>query len=411
MARPSTLPVPLIEPYVDLRDFQFMPLDVVRLRDSDLVSLGTAECFRAAVMLWCASWHQVPAGSVPDDDRVLSKLAGYGFAVEAWQKVREGALHGFVRCDDGRFYHPVVIEKAREAWKSKLDHAFDRECGRVRKANKRNETNHPLPVYEEWLSGYLRSLVQEDTPPASNGTPHIYMSDVHGTSGGQPPSVPMENALKGQGEGQGQGQGNLYTQEGRAPGPNQKKPDKTETPGSQSALDTHLLDEAAHHERFEELTRLYPKFSARPDLLKAELNCRLLIENGHATWDVLKAKTEAYAKHVKGGGVSSPKYVTAIQNFFAGGSNGPWTHDWKPPEKDEDTSSSQEAAAAWDLVIRYVKAGGYRGTSSLQSPGDPIDKAVRAIGGYALLGSKSEDEMKFFRARFIRAWLDLKDAA
>ena len=80
----TRLPDPLIAAEVDLRDFQFLPLDVVRLRDSDLVSLETAESFRAAVLLWCASWHQQPAASLPDDDRVLAKLAGYGFVVDAW---------------------------------------------------------------------------------------------------------------------------------------------------------------------------------------------------------------------------------------------------------------------------------------------------------------------------------------
>jgi hypothetical protein len=106
---------PLTPPDLDLRDFSYMPLEVLRLRDSEMVVLATAEEFRAAVLLWCASWHQVPASSLPSDDRLLANLAGYGRDVESWMKVRSAALRGFVECSDGRFYHPVIAEKAIEA--------------------------------------------------------------------------------------------------------------------------------------------------------------------------------------------------------------------------------------------------------------------------------------------------------
>jgi len=92
-----------------------MPLDVVRLRDSDMMALSTAEGFRAGVSLWCASWHQVPAASLPNDDRVLCHLAGFGRDMATWLSVRDEALRGFVLCADDRFYHPVIAEKANEA--------------------------------------------------------------------------------------------------------------------------------------------------------------------------------------------------------------------------------------------------------------------------------------------------------
>lgn len=113
------LPEPLVPADVDLRDYQFMPLDVVRLRDSKIVDEASGDEFRAAVLLWCSSWHQVPAASLPDDDVQLAKFAGYGRVVKEWLKVKAGALHGFIRCSDGRLYHPVVAEKAIEAWAGK----------------------------------------------------------------------------------------------------------------------------------------------------------------------------------------------------------------------------------------------------------------------------------------------------
>ena len=69
-------PAPLTHARCDLRDFTFMPLDVVRLRDSDLAALESPEACWAAVLLWAASWHQVPAASLPDDDRVLINPRG-----------------------------------------------------------------------------------------------------------------------------------------------------------------------------------------------------------------------------------------------------------------------------------------------------------------------------------------------
>lgn len=109
-----------------------MPLDVARLRDSDLAAEASGEEFRAAVLLWCAAWHQVPAGSIPNDDKVIAHLAGYGRAPKEWKKVRAGALRGFVECSDGRLYHPHVADKANEAWASREKFAEKREQDRER---------------------------------------------------------------------------------------------------------------------------------------------------------------------------------------------------------------------------------------------------------------------------------------
>jgi hypothetical protein len=109
---------PLTPPDCDLRAYPTMPLDVRRLRDSMTVE-SDAEAFRAAVLLWCASWHEVPAASLPSDDRELAKIAGFGRFVAEWQKVKADALRGFVQCSDGRLYHRVVAQFALIAWESR----------------------------------------------------------------------------------------------------------------------------------------------------------------------------------------------------------------------------------------------------------------------------------------------------
>ncbi len=137
----------------DLRNFPHMPLDVVRLRDSDLAALEGAEEFRAAVLLWCASWHQIPAASIPDDDRVLANLAGFGRVVKEWMKVREGALRGWVKCEDGRLYHPVIAEKALSAQESKYKQEWKTEIARIKKHNQRHPQNQiPYPEFDDFMS-------------------------------------------------------------------------------------------------------------------------------------------------------------------------------------------------------------------------------------------------------------------
>ena len=144
---------PLTPPDSDLQDFPFMPLHVARLRDSDLASEERPEACWYAVLLWAASWHQLPAGSLPDNDVVLTKLIGLGRDVRTFRKHKEGAMRGFIKCDDGRLYHPVVAEQVLEGWERKRQQRWRSELARIKKANQRNGTALPSPTYEQFLAG------------------------------------------------------------------------------------------------------------------------------------------------------------------------------------------------------------------------------------------------------------------
>lgn len=195
---------PLSPPDCDLRDFAFMPLDVARLRDSDLAANESPEACWSAVLLWSASWHQVPAGSIPNDDKWMSQQTGYGRSVKEWLKVRSGALRGWVECTDGRLYHPVVCQKAIDAWQAKLEQRWRTECARIKKHNDRHGTTHPKPTYEDWLS---------------SGCPTGQHLSVPRDKPNCPEDVPRETPSKGEGEGQGQGQGDyLIPSEANASG-------------------------------------------------------------------------------------------------------------------------------------------------------------------------------------------------
>ncbi len=92
-----------------------MPLDVGRLMDSDQFAIATGDEFKAAMALYAKSWLQVPAASLPHDDRVLAHLAG-GYSQRKWSRIKAVALRGWLLCSDGRLYHPVIAEFAHDAW-------------------------------------------------------------------------------------------------------------------------------------------------------------------------------------------------------------------------------------------------------------------------------------------------------
>jgi len=130
---------PLTPPECDLRGMPFMPVDLVRLFDSDLYALSTGDEFKAAFTLFGKAFLQVPAGSLPSDDRILAHLSGAG---ARWARVRDMALRGWIKCDDGRFYHPVVADKALEAWKARIAQRARTEAARQAKAAQRQDGNN-----------------------------------------------------------------------------------------------------------------------------------------------------------------------------------------------------------------------------------------------------------------------------
>ncbi len=161
----SELPAPLVPAEVDLRDFREMPLEFERLFASDTWVLGTSEEKVAAFHLWCKSWHQQPAGSLPDDDRMLAHLSGTALR---WKKLRVHALRGWVKCADGRFYHPVVAAKVQRAWKVKLEQRARTHAARVASLRKRlasATTERERSSLQAQIDGLLQEIPAPVTEP------------------------------------------------------------------------------------------------------------------------------------------------------------------------------------------------------------------------------------------------------
>lgn len=176
------LPDPLTPGDSDLRDFAFMPLLVARLRRSKawLIAKRQPELGFYMVNLWTAAWHDFPAGSLEDDDDVLSDLAMCD--PRKWERIRDKALHGWVKCSDGRLYHPVVAEQVNDAWANRQGYRERLARARAAKAQKQSHSNEtPIKgsMIEPVIDSIIESIIEPETGPAI--------------------------ALKGQGQGQGEG--------------------------------------------------------------------------------------------------------------------------------------------------------------------------------------------------------------
>ena len=90
-AVPADLPEPPVPADLDTRDLWWMPLDIGALLNSDFNAMTRSDtAWRAGVTLWLKAWHQVPAGSLPNDERVLCFFAGFGRDLRRWRKLMCG---------------------------------------------------------------------------------------------------------------------------------------------------------------------------------------------------------------------------------------------------------------------------------------------------------------------------------
>ena len=156
--RNETRPAPLVPRDAVLQDFRFLPIDIGRLFGSRFHAIASDAEWRAGVTLWLKSYHQTPAGSLPNDDIELARLAEFGRNLKKFLKIKKIALHGWIECADGRLYHRVVAEKVNEAWTRKQ---MQRE--RSRKGNAKrwgSEAKH-----NEGSAHYATSDAVVSSPP------------------------------------------------------------------------------------------------------------------------------------------------------------------------------------------------------------------------------------------------------
>lgn len=154
---------PLVPADVDLRGFPFTPIFRARLFGSSFHARATDAEWRVGVTLWLRSWDQVPSGTLPDDDIDLCRLAELGRDLKTWAKVRERALHGWIKCTDGRLHHPVVAEGVLEAWERRSAASRKGKAGASKRWSAGNAT-----AIEDDGTGIARAM-----PDDSNRHGHV----------------------------------------------------------------------------------------------------------------------------------------------------------------------------------------------------------------------------------------------
>lgn len=128
----DSLVAPLTPPACDLTGLEFMPLKLQSLFDSDFYALSSGDEFKVGLKLWGKSWHEKPAASLPSDETLLAKKAGV--SLETWRQLAPMALHKWIKCSDGRLYHPTVAREALRAWIDRIGYRKRGSAGAAGKA-------------------------------------------------------------------------------------------------------------------------------------------------------------------------------------------------------------------------------------------------------------------------------------
>src|SRR3954454_9291162 len=127
----------------------YMPLYCRSVINSEALASMSPAARWAALRLWMEAWtSEHTTGSLPNNDRILAQLAGYGGDMRGWQRVKQHALHKFVPCSDGRLYHPVLAKAVKELLE------------RRERANRRKQNQRTAPGGEE--SGQMSGECPED---------------------------------------------------------------------------------------------------------------------------------------------------------------------------------------------------------------------------------------------------------
>lgn len=196
----AEVPAPMTPAESDLRDFPHTPLFRSRLFGSSFHAQSNDSEWRAGVTLWLKSWDQVPAGSLPNNEVELCRLAELARDIKTWKKLRDGALRGWVLCTDGRLYHPVVSEGVNTALEAKIKQrlktakariaALEKHLQQAQSDEDKARITDEIKKLKQLLSQGLSQTVQQD-PREGEGKEKGFNSEAN-ASAGKPALEPAE---------------------------------------------------------------------------------------------------------------------------------------------------------------------------------------------------------------------------
>lgn len=140
-----------------LPNFDWMPLYGEQLLSSRFVAKAIQADRRqdigTAVLLWCAAMKQNPAGTLPDDDVELARLAGFGADLEGWSEARSGlALYG---------WRPTHIDEAPIGAVARLGHSLLSEIAEAQFRRKRGRERSREVAQQGMQKSRIRAKLRE----------------------------------------------------------------------------------------------------------------------------------------------------------------------------------------------------------------------------------------------------------
>lgn len=122
----------------DVSDFPYMPLYIARLQRSKAWLICKREPAMAfySLNLWMRAWHEVPAGSIEDDDDILADAAMAD--PKTWDKIKDKVLRGWER-RDGRLFHGFVTTIAETSFEAKTKQRRQTSAATEALARKRHD--------------------------------------------------------------------------------------------------------------------------------------------------------------------------------------------------------------------------------------------------------------------------------
>jgi hypothetical protein len=289
----AELPAPLTPSSGDLRNFPFTPIFRARLFGSSFHAHSSDSEWRAGVTLWLKSWDQVPAGSLPDDDIDLCRLAELGRDSKTWSEVKPGAMRGWIKCSDGRWYHPVVAEGVNEALERKKAQRLRTLKARIaalRKMLDEAQTAEAKASITRQIDILSQDLSQAEGTPVTGPSPELSQGEIGPVTGPVTESVTGSNRYR-QGYRQGQGLDNLPVRENGLEGP----------------------EEVAG--QFEAFWQAYPSRSPHPNPKKtARAKFRAAIRGGTDP-AIIVAGADRYATYVRTER-TDPKYIAQATTWL-----------------------------------------------------------------------------------------------
>lgn len=180
---------PLVPPDLVIPRLPWVPVYADRLWESNFFAVATDAEFKAAFCLWLKSWTQTPPGSLPNDDRLLCRLAELNGNLAKWGKVKRLALRNWILCEDERLYHPVVAELVLEAakkLKGKQERMANARAARLNHKPNNQGNNQALYV----KTGHIQDITLPSGPERAHAREEGLFQNGLGARNGHGPSAP-----------------------------------------------------------------------------------------------------------------------------------------------------------------------------------------------------------------------------